>query len=91
MPFNEYFDVSVKIKDRNGDNKIGSYKVASVEATMPAHKHGMNVVPLVTEISRGLFKVEGMLFHMPGQWEIHVDLKDKDENLDHAIFEVQVQ
>ncbi|WP_170332037.1 FixH family protein [Ruegeria arenilitoris] len=45
-----------------------------VDATMPAHQHGMNYVPKVTELGDGLFRVDDMLFHMPGLWELQVDV-----------------
>lgn len=40
-------------------------------ATMPAHKHGMNYNPTVeyNEESKS-FKVEDFVFHMPGKWVI---------------------
>jgi len=41
-----------------------------VDATMPAHRHGMNYAPTVTAAGLGRWRVEGMLFHMPGRWEL---------------------
>lgn len=43
------------------------------DATMPAHKHGMNYTPTVTlDETSGLYHVENFVFHMPGEWEITV-------------------
>ena len=44
----------------------------AVDASMPAHRHGMSYLPSVTPGGAGRFVVEGMLFHMPGHWEIVV-------------------
>lgn len=44
----------------------------SVDATMPAHQHGMNYTPQITTLGDGLFQIDGMVFHMPGEWEIRV-------------------
>ena len=45
-----------------------------VDATMPAHRHGMNYTPKVTALGGGAFRVDDMLFHMPGLWELQVDV-----------------
>jgi len=43
----------------------------TVDATMPAHKHGMNYTPTVAfDEESNSYKVEDFLFHMPGEWEI---------------------
>lgn len=40
----------------------------AVDATMPAHGHGMNYEPVVSQTAPGRFKVEGLMFHMVGSW-----------------------
>lgn len=45
-----------------------------VDAIMPAHQHGLNYTPTVVDVGDGVFRVDGMVFHMPGIWEIRVDL-----------------
>ena len=44
-----------------------------IDASMPAHNHGMNYRPAVDEGNDGLLRISGMLFHMPGLWRIDVD------------------
>ena len=39
-----------------------------VDAHMPDHRHGMNYKTTVTG-SGGKYRVEGLMFHMPGRWE----------------------
>jgi hypothetical protein len=46
----------------------------AVDAEMPEHRHGMNVVPRVVELGPGRFRVEGLRFQMSGWWDLHVDL-----------------
>jgi hypothetical protein len=43
------------------------------DAWMPAHGHGMNTTPTTTG-SGASWQTEGMLFHMPGDWELVVEL-----------------
>lgn len=50
----------------------------SVDAGMPHHGHGMNVKPKVERsdvAGAARFRVTGMLFHMPGRWELMFDLR----------------
>jgi hypothetical protein len=45
-----------------------------VDASMPAHKHGMNYLPSVTFEGGGRFAASGLLLHMPGRWEFAFDV-----------------
>jgi hypothetical protein len=47
-----------------------------VDATMPEHKHGMNYRPSVKAQGAGLFRAEGLMFHMPGRWELAFEWRD---------------
>lgn len=46
-----------------------------VDAHMPAHRHGMNYLPLVRPGPPGRYRAEGLVFHMPGQWELRFELQ----------------
>ncbi len=46
-----------------------------VDATMPAHRHGMNYRPSVQQRDDGRWRAEGLMFHMPGQWTLQLDVK----------------
>lgn len=46
-----------------------------VDAHMPAHRHGMNYKARVSALPDARFRAEGMLFHMPGRWELLFDLR----------------
>lgn len=48
--------------------------VLTVDAAMPEHQHGMNRRPVVHARAGGGFQVEGLLFHMPGRWELYFDV-----------------
>ena len=49
--------------------------LARVDATMPAHRHGMNYRPSIKAMGAGLWQVEGLMFHMPGAWELRRDVQ----------------
>jgi hypothetical protein len=42
----------------------------TVDAQMPEHRHGMNYRPSVTRLAPGRWRAEGLMFHMPGRWEL---------------------
>jgi hypothetical protein len=46
-----------------------------VDAHMPEHKHGMNYRPGVTALGQGRYRAEGLMFHMPGRWELVFELR----------------
>ena len=60
-----------------------------VDAEMPHHGHGMNLVP---ELVGGpdAWTARGMLFHMPGRWEVSVDVLF-DGRMERAQWTVEVE
>jgi hypothetical protein len=49
-----------------------------VDAQMPEHSHGMNYRPQVTAKGDGFYVAEGLLFHMPGNWQLVFDVEQGD-------------
>jgi len=49
-----------------------------VDAHMPEHRHGMNYRPDVRSLGGGLYRAEGLMFHMPGRWELVFDVRSSD-------------
>lgn len=58
-----------------------------VDATMPEHRHGMNYKAKVVPLEAGRYRAEGLMFHMPGRWELVFDLRSegKTDRLKHSI------
>ena len=46
-----------------------------VDAHMPEHRHGMNYKVSVKPEAGGRYRAEGLLFHMPGRWELIFELR----------------
>ena len=46
-----------------------------VDASMPAHRHGMNYRPSLTALGEGRYRAEGLMFHMAGDWELRFDVE----------------
>lgn len=73
VPFNTFFDLAVDVSKRTHDR---APVTVTVDAIMPAHRHGMNTFPRITQTGPGHFVVTGMRFHMPGQWEMYIDIRE---------------
>ena len=46
-----------------------------VDAQMPEHRHGMNYRTVVKEAGDGRYVAEGLMFHMPGRWELVFEVR----------------
>jgi len=72
-PLNEMFAMAARVEDADG-RPLGSDDITlRVDAAMPQHGHGMNTTPRTEPADDG-FHVSGMLFHMPGDWQIYFDV-----------------
>ena len=56
-----------------------------LDAIMPVHQHGMNYRPTIAATGAGSYRVEGMLFHMPGHWELQVKFGQKGRSLTYTL------
>ncbi len=72
LQVNEPFDLSFEVQDADGAPL--AVDDVTVDARMPAHRHGMNRDVAVTASDHGHRHVEGLLLHMVGHWEIHFDV-----------------
>lgn len=70
----EFFTVTVSACNR-ASQRVSMLKV---DATMPAHKHGMNYLPATVAEGGGRFLARGLLLHMPGRWEFAFDVATDD-------------
>lgn len=57
----------------------------TVDATMPAHRHGMNYQPDITNIGEQAFKAENLVFHMPGHWQLAVSARFDTELYNYTL------
>ena len=66
----EFFALDVAVCARKG----ALPSTLRVDARMPAHQHGMNYRPTVAAAGEGRFAARGLMFHMPGAWELAFDV-----------------
>jgi hypothetical protein len=68
-----HFALDVVVCARAAADRAGAL---AVDARMPEHRHGMNYRPSVTERAAGVFRAEGLMFHMPGRWQFVFEVRD---------------
>ncbi len=70
IPLNRLFEVEVWVRGSEPNSALE----LRVDAAMPHHHHGMNRTPVVEKRGPGHYLVSGMLFHMPGRWQMYFDV-----------------
>jgi hypothetical protein len=74
IPLNAPFELLVTLRGRTKESVPGNLELA-VDAGMLAHNHGMFLRPTVAPLRAGQFRVEGMLFHMTGEWRLTLTIR----------------
>lgn len=85
IPMAKHFALEVQLCEKDA---VSGARLQKADATMPAHRHGMNYRPLVKPLGDGRFRVEGMMFHMAGRWELAFEVESGNESR-HFAQEVQ--
>jgi hypothetical protein len=62
----------------------------AVDATMPAHGHGMNYRPEAKRAGPGRWRFSGLMLHMPGAWQFTFDLI-RDGKRTRLVHEVKLR
>lgn len=75
FPDAEPFDIRCEVRRADG-KPLAKDASVFVDAEMPHHGHGMNLVPTVAPAGAGKFLASGMLLHMPGKWVIAIDVEE---------------
>lgn len=83
-PLNEHFSFVVDLQGQAG-------VLVDVDADMPAHGHGINTDPEFEQLEDGRYRVDGMLLHMPGAWELYFDVKDGDSEPRRIVVPLELE
>lgn len=74
IPRGQTFSIDAWVFAPEAPDAPRSDVLLAVDAAMPEHGHGMNRVPKIEAKGGGRFRAEGLLFHMPGKWELYFDV-----------------
>ena len=66
------FSVEFEVCPRSASTTIDRLQV---DAWMPEHQHGMNYRPSVTGRPATLMRADGLVFHMPGRWQLVFEMQ----------------
>lgn len=72
IPLGQPFALLFAVCANNGAAAPAS---VSVDAQMPEHRHGMNYRPSIKTEAAGRYRADGLLFHMPGRWELIFEVR----------------
>ena len=78
IPMGRHFTLDLVVCPRNSTSAPAGVQV---DAHMPEHRHGMNYKAVVTPAGRGRYTVEGLMFHMPGRWELLFDIRTGSDSV----------
>lgn len=67
----ELFALHASVCVKSGVLLVRGFKV---DASMPDHRHGMNYQPSVLRRGEREFVANGLMFHMPGRWQLVFDV-----------------
>jgi len=67
----KHFSLDIAVCQRGGALPPDTLRV---DAVMPDHRHGMNYRPVAVARGGGAYRADGLMFHMPGRWDLHFDL-----------------
>ncbi len=86
VPRNEPFALDVQLF-REGQPLSGA--VLRVRGWMPDHGHGLVRQPTVTELGDGNYRVDNLLLHMRGLWQLVFDVGEGAER-QNVVFELEL-
>ena len=69
IPLGEHFSVEAVVC------ATPAVRALRVDAQMPEHRHGMNYRARVSTTGERRYVAEGLLFHMPGRWQLVFDVE----------------
>lgn len=75
VPLNVPFDAMVTICSRSDPLPTR----LTVDATMPAHGHGMNYEAKAAPVDDNSYEAKNLVFHMPGVWRLEVTAYENDK------------
>jgi hypothetical protein len=87
IPLNEPFELGIILRSGQDPTQPLSGRTLLVEGWMPGHGHGMLRRSQVDDLGDGHYRVRGMLFHMPGEWELRVKVIETRTEDDFLIVE----
>ena len=87
LPLNAPFELLVSVHRGEGLGEPLEGRTLLVEGWMPGHGHGMLRQSEVDDLGDGRYRVRGMLFHMPGVWDLRIKVIETRIEGDYRVVE----
>ncbi len=87
----EHFSLELMLVPTKEPNSKTEAKKVVIAADMPTHQHGMNTKPELTKTGPGRYRVDGMLFHMAGDWVVTVKIDPGNGKWEQADFPILIE
>ena len=68
----QHFSLDLAVCAKGG---VPAPQSVRIDASMPEHRHGMNYRPSLQPLGSGVWRVEGLLWHMAGRWELRLEVE----------------
>lgn len=86
IPFKEYFNVTVGVFANDKQEALLTDVDVLVDATMPEHEHGMNVIPIYSIDDNGYTVASGLEWFMTGEWQLEFYVTSQDGSATETAF-----
>src|SRR5512135_1946356 len=72
-------NMTVTINDVKSMKPFEKKLIVEVIPWMPADEHGSSDIASVTYLGKGKYRIEGINFTMPGDWDVYLKLREGDK------------
>jgi hypothetical protein len=81
----QHFVVEMAVCPKGG---AAAPETVRVDGFMPEHNHGMNYTAVVRPGAGGRYLAEGMMFHMPGRWDLIFEVRGggNTDRMTHSVI-----
>lgn len=83
-------DWTLRFLDAATESLLSDVAVTEARPFMPVHGHDGNVLPKVSRLESGEFRVVGLNLNMRGPWEIQLHVSSEAGGTDYIVFHVCV-
>jgi hypothetical protein len=88
LAINRLHSWTLHLEDAMGQPVVGA--TIEAEGGMPEHDHGLPTKPQITTTEQmGTYRLEGLRFHMPGDWQIKLVIRT-DRATDSILIPLQL-
>lgn len=74
VPLNDYFSLQLAVQDTQGVAPASPLQI-ELKAARLIYQQGMKSWPVVHDLGAGKFRIDDLLFHVAGEWNLQFDIQ----------------